>query len=55
MAGRILRGGSAPTTAVLASGLRLVLNDWLTGDPDDDGLVTWREYAAGLEIGRAHV
>ncbi len=35
--------------AVSASGLRLVMNDWLIADPDEDGLVTWREYAAGLD------
>ena len=41
---------TSSTTAVLASGLRLVLNDWLTSDPDDDGLATWRDgYAAGLD------
>ncbi|MDE3155355.1 MAG: chitobiase/beta-hexosaminidase C-terminal domain-containing protein [Acidobacteriota bacterium] len=39
--------GEASPVAV--SGLRLATNDWLTGDPDQDGLVTWREYLIGTD------
>ena len=34
---------------VPASGLTLVSNAWLTGDADQDGLLTWREYLIGTD------
>jgi alpha-tubulin suppressor-like RCC1 family protein len=45
--------GTGNTTAAAAlvstSGLTLATNTWLSGDPDQDTLNTWREYLLGLD------
>jgi alpha-tubulin suppressor-like RCC1 family protein len=36
-------------TAYAIPGLTVADNSWLTGDPDNDGLPTWREYLLGTD------
>lgn len=40
---------TASTVPVAVPGFWLVDNSWLTGDPDLDGLSTWREYQLGTD------
>jgi hypothetical protein len=40
---------TARCTPVASSAFAVADNSWLVGDPDDDGLPTWREYVVGTD------
>ena len=47
--GALGNGTTVVATDPVDTGLVLADNSWLTGDPDGDGLPTWREYLLGTD------